>query len=124
MKRAHPFYHLRARISARRAIFRRRKAFPGWHAGYRNAIDLGTFTGRHTFVVNGLAHPVAVVGDSLFAGSMGGGGVSYENAIKNNLEKILTLPEDTIICPGMDMTTVGEEKKHNPFFAAHLVLGT
>ena len=30
--------------------------------------------------------------------------------------KILTLPDETIICPGHGpMTTVGEEKAHNPF---------
>ena len=50
---------------------------------------------------------------------MGGGGVSYPDAVKNNREKILTLPNDTIVCPGHGpMTTVGEEKEHNPFFAA------
>ena len=33
------------------------------------------------------------------------------------VEKILTLPDATIICPGHGpMTTVGEEKAHNPFF--------
>ena len=81
----------------------------------------GHSPGGTTFVVNGLAHPVAIVGDSIFAGSMGGGGISYESAVKNNLEKILTLPDDTIICPGHGpMTTVGEEKKHNPFFAGNL----
>ena len=77
--------------------------------------------GGMTYVVTGLAHPVAIVGDSLFAGSMGGGNVSYEEALRNNLEKILTLPDETIICPGHGpMTTVGEEKIHNPFFAEKL----
>jgi glyoxylase-like metal-dependent hydrolase (beta-lactamase superfamily II) len=71
-----------------------------------------------TFFVTGLARPIAVVGDSIFAGSMGGGNISYKEAIKNNVEKILTLPDETIICPGHGpMTTVGEEKAHNPFFA-------
>jgi hydroxyacylglutathione hydrolase len=79
----------------------------------------GHSPGGMTFVVTGLARPIAIVGDSLFAGSMGGGNVSYEDAVQNNLEKILTLPNETIICPGHGpMTTVGEEKKHNPFFAA------
>src|SRR2546430_2942866 len=78
----------------------------------------GHSPGGTTFVVNGLARPVAIVGDSLFAGSMVGGSVSYKDAVQNNLEKILTLPDETIICPGHGpMTTVGEEKKHNPFFA-------
>jgi hydroxyacylglutathione hydrolase len=77
----------------------------------------GHSPGGITFVVSGLARPIAVVGDSMFAGSMGGGSVSYKDAVQNNLEKILTLPDDTIICPGHGpMTTVGEEKEHNPFF--------
>jgi hydroxyacylglutathione hydrolase len=79
----------------------------------------GHSPGGITYVVTGLARPIAIVGDSLFAGSMGGGNVSYDAALRNNLEKILTLPDETIICPGHGpMTTVGEEKKHNPFFAA------
>ena len=78
----------------------------------------GHSPGGITYVVTGLARPIAIVGDSLFSGSMGGGNVSYRDAIQNNLEKILTLPDETIICPGHGpMTTVGEEKQHNPFFA-------
>ena len=77
----------------------------------------GHSPGGMTFVVAGLGRPIAIVGDSLFAGSMGGGNVSYEDALKNNLEKILTLPDETVLCPGHGpMTTVGEEKEHNPFF--------
>lgn len=78
----------------------------------------GHSPGGMTYVVRGLAQPVAIVGDSLFAGSMGGGNVSYKDALCNNREKILILPNDTILCPGHGpMTTVGEEKAHNPFFA-------
>jgi hydroxyacylglutathione hydrolase len=78
----------------------------------------GHSPGGMTYVVTGLSRPIAIVGDSLFAGSMGGGNVSYNDAVRNNLEKILTLPDETIICPGHGpMTTVGEEKQHNPFFA-------
>jgi hydroxyacylglutathione hydrolase len=78
----------------------------------------GHSQGGITYVVTGLTRPMAIVGDSLFAGSMGGGNVSYQDALRNNLEKILTLPDQTVICPGHGpMTTVGEEKKHNPFFA-------
>jgi hydroxyacylglutathione hydrolase len=78
----------------------------------------GHSPGGMTYVVTGLARPIAIVGDSIFAGSMGGGNVSYHDALRNNLEKILTLPDETIICPGHGpMTTVGEEKQHNPFFA-------
>jgi glyoxylase-like metal-dependent hydrolase (beta-lactamase superfamily II) len=81
----------------------------------------GHSPGGMTYVVTGLARPIAIVGDSLFAGSMGGGNVSYRDALQNNIEKILTLPDETIICPGHGpMTTVGEEKQHNPFFAGRV----
>ena len=78
----------------------------------------GHSRGGITYVVTGLVRPIAVVGDSLFAGSMGGGNISYQDALRNNREKILTLPEDTIVCPGHGpLTTVGKEKRDNPFFA-------
>ena len=54
----------------------------------------------------------------MFAGSMGGGGVSYPDALKNNIQQILTLPANTILCPGHGpLTSVGEEQRNNPFFA-------
>lgn len=78
----------------------------------------GHSAGGTTYVISGLARPVAVVGDALFAGSMGGGMVSFQDAWENNLYKILSLPDDTVICPGHGpLTSVGEEKRHNPFFA-------
>ena len=78
----------------------------------------GHSPGGMTYVVTGLSRPVAIVGDSLFAGSMGGGNVAYEDALRNNREKILTLPDETIVCPGHGpLTTVGKEKRDNPFFA-------
>ena len=81
----------------------------------------GHSPGGMTYVVTGLERPIAIVGDSLFAGSMGGGNVSYRDAVQNNLEKILILPDETIICPGHGpMTTVGEEKQHNPFFTGRV----
>jgi len=79
----------------------------------------GHSPGGTTYFIEGLERPVAVVGDALFAGSMGGGIVSFENAWKNNREKILTLPDDTVLCPGHGpITSVSEEKRNNPFFAA------
>lgn len=78
----------------------------------------GHSPGGMTYVVTGLSRPIAIVGDSIFAGSMGGGNVSYHDALQNNADKILSLQDKTIICPGHGpMTTVGEEKQHNPFFA-------
>jgi len=77
----------------------------------------GHSVGGTTYVISGLAQPVAVVGDSMFAGSMGGGGISYPDALENNRQKILTLPDNTVICPGHGpLTSVGEEKQRNPFF--------
>jgi hydroxyacylglutathione hydrolase len=71
-----------------------------------------------TFVVSGLAHPLAFVGDSLFASSMGGSMTHYRDAFRNNVEKIFTLPDNTVIASGHGpLTTVGQERKHNPFFA-------
>src|SRR4029077_16559458 len=81
----------------------------------------GHSRGGVTYVVSGLPNRIAVVGDSMFASSMGGGGVSYADALRNNREQILTLPDNTILCPGHGpLTTVGEEKKHNPFFAGQI----
>ncbi len=81
----------------------------------------GHSRGGITYVVQGLARHVAVVGDALFAGSMGGGLISYEEALRTNCQEILTLPNDTVLCPGHGpLTTVGEEKVANPFFARDL----
>jgi glyoxylase-like metal-dependent hydrolase (beta-lactamase superfamily II) len=78
----------------------------------------GHSRGGITWVVNGLARPVAIVGDALFAGSMGGGMVSYQDALRTNREEIFSLPDNTILCPGHGpMTSVREEREHNPFFA-------
>ena len=77
----------------------------------------GHSRGGITYLVSGLPNRIAVVGDAMFAGSMGGGGVSYADALKTNRENILTLPDDTILCPGHGpLTTVGQEKVNNPFF--------
>lgn len=77
----------------------------------------GHSAGQTTFVVKGLSRPLAIVGDSLFAGSMGGGVVSYTDQYRNNVEHILTLPDETILaCGHGPLTTVGQEKAHNPFF--------
>ncbi len=57
------------------------------------------------------------VGDELFSGSIGNSEISYQEHLKNVKEKILSLPEDTIILPGHGpVTTVKEEKNNNPFF--------
>ncbi len=60
---------------------------------------------------------VAVVGDTIFAGSMGRGNPDWTLARQKVREQILSLPADTLICPGHGpLTTVAEEKANNPFF--------
>jgi glyoxylase-like metal-dependent hydrolase (beta-lactamase superfamily II) len=60
---------------------------------------------------------VAFVGDTIFAGSIGRGNQSWDLARQKVREQILSLPPDTLLCPGHGpMTTVAEEREHNPFF--------
>ena len=73
-----------------------------------------------TYVIAGFAPalgPVAVVGDALFAGSMGGAPGKGELARRHIREAILSLPGETLICPGHGpLTTVAEARATNPFF--------
>ena len=58
-----------------------------------------------------------IVGDALFAGSVGNASISYENLLSNVQENLLSLPEHTVLFPGHGpATTVEEEINHNPFF--------
>jgi hydroxyacylglutathione hydrolase len=60
---------------------------------------------------------VAIVGDAIFAGSIGRGNQSWDVAKAKVREQIFSLPPETLICPGHGpLTTVAEEKEHNPFF--------
>jgi hydroxyacylglutathione hydrolase len=103
--------------------------FPGAKTFSENAyFHLGPFSiktlftwghseGGTTFYITGLSWPLAIVGDSLFASSMGGGMVSYADAYENNLRKIFTLPADTVLaCGHGPITTVAQERRNNPFF--------
>ncbi|MEZ5405192.1 MAG: MBL fold metallo-hydrolase [Verrucomicrobiia bacterium] len=80
----------------------------------------GHSPGGTTYVVKDTKQPIAFVGDALFAGSMGSvSATHYQSAQENIRNKILTLSDTTILCPGHGpMTTVSEEKNHNPFFAS------
>jgi hydroxyacylglutathione hydrolase len=78
----------------------------------------GHTPGGITYVIGGLERPVAIVGDALFAGSMGGPMVSYADCLRTNREEILPLPSETVLCPGHGpLTTVALEREYNPFFA-------
>jgi hydroxyacylglutathione hydrolase len=65
---------------------------------------------------------VAIVGDALFAGSMGRApGPAFAAARRAIRDQILSLPPDTVIAPGHGpVTTAGEELANNPFFGSSL----
>jgi glyoxylase-like metal-dependent hydrolase (beta-lactamase superfamily II) len=60
-----------------------------------------------------------IAGDTLFAGSIGRTdlpGGSFEKIISSLHEKVLSLPDDTVVIPGHGpLTTIGEERESNPF---------
>jgi len=60
-----------------------------------------------------------IAGDTLFAGSIGRTdlpGGSFEKIISSLHEKVLSLPDDTVVIPGHGpLTTIGEERENNPF---------
>jgi hydroxyacylglutathione hydrolase len=94
------------------------KSFGVGALAIESRLTWGHADGGITYIVSGLFRPVAIVGDAIFAGSMGGGKVSYADALRTTREEILSLPDETIIASGHGpLTTVAEEKMHNPFFA-------
>lgn len=60
-----------------------------------------------------------IAGDTLFAGSIGRTdlpGGSFQKIIRSLHEKVLALPDETIVIPGHGvLTTIGEERESNPF---------
>jgi glyoxylase-like metal-dependent hydrolase (beta-lactamase superfamily II) len=67
----------------------------------------------------GAAEGKLLAGDTLFAGSIGRTdlpGGSLEKILRSIHQKLLVLPDDTIVYPGHGaVTTVGEERAANPF---------
>lgn len=93
------------------------KTFTVGGLSIESRLTSGHSPGGTTFVIEGLDRPVAIVGDSLFCFSMGGARGAYGMALEGNRKQILSLPDNTVVCPGHGpVTTVGEEKAHNPFF--------
>jgi hydroxyacylglutathione hydrolase len=60
-----------------------------------------------------------IAGDTLFAGSIGRTdlpGGSFDKIINSLHEKVLALPDETVVVPGHGpLTTIGEERESNPF---------
>ncbi len=91
-----------------------------------DALQVGTFklvvlhTPGHTKDgISLLGDNVVFTGDTLFAGSVGRTdfiGGSYEELMRSIKTKFLCLPDSFKVYPGHEsFTTIGEEKKHNPF---------
>jgi len=77
----------------------------------------GHSPGQTTFYVTGLSFPLAVVGDSLFSCSIGGSPTHFAEQYENDVKKILSLSRNTVLaCGHGPLSTVGQEKRHNPFF--------
>jgi glyoxylase-like metal-dependent hydrolase (beta-lactamase superfamily II) len=64
-------------------------------------------------------------GDTLFAGSIGRTdlpGGDYDQEMASIIDKLLVLPDDTIVLPGhMQETRIGAEKQMNPFVRQELM---
>jgi glyoxylase-like metal-dependent hydrolase (beta-lactamase superfamily II) len=60
-----------------------------------------------------------IAGDTLFAGSIGRTdlpGGSYEKILHSLHDRVLALPDETLVVPGHGpLTTIGEERESNPF---------
>ena len=77
----------------------------------------GHSAGGTTYYIHGLDRPLAIVGDALFAGSVGGIRGDYPAALRRIREHILSAQDGTVLAPGHGpLTTVIQEKTNNPFF--------
>jgi glyoxylase-like metal-dependent hydrolase (beta-lactamase superfamily II) len=80
----------------------------------------GHTPGSVSYYVNGLLFS----GDTLFRGSIGRtdfAGGDYDQEMQSIVNRLLQLPEETIVLPGhMLETTIGQEKGTNPFILQEL----
>lgn len=80
----------------------------------------GHTPGSVCFYANG----VLFAGDTLFAGSIGRTdlpGGDYDQEMASIVERLLVLPDDTIVLPGhMQQTTIGHERQRNPYVRMEL----
>jgi len=87
----------------------------------RFVLTPGHTPGGICYKVEGAGHDACFVGDTLFAGSIGGSNPAslYQAHLESIRTRVLTLPLDTTLLPGHGpATTVREELAHNPF-ASH-----
>jgi hydroxyacylglutathione hydrolase len=79
----------------------------------------GHSSGHVVYVWRGERPWIVFAGDVLFQGSIGRTDFpdgSFKDLAAGIHGKLFTLPDDTVVLPGHgDPTTIGEEKRHNPF---------
>ena len=68
------------------------------------------------------AEKLLIAGDTLFARSIGRTdlpGGSYEKIMRSLHDRVMTLPDETVVIPGHgQQTTIGEEREGNPFLVS------
>ena len=79
----------------------------------------GHSPGSVSFVVHGAPEPLVIVGDVLFAGSIGRTdlwGGDFDLLARSIREQLYTLPDETTVITGHGpATTIGHERRTNPF---------
>jgi hydroxyacylglutathione hydrolase len=82
----------------------------------------GHSSGHVVYIFRACNPPVVFGGDVLFAGSIGRTDFpdgSFEELTSGIRDKLLTLPDDTIVLSGHGpATTIGEERRNNPYLNA------
>ncbi|NDC64269.1 MAG: MBL fold metallo-hydrolase [Planctomycetia bacterium] len=79
----------------------------------------GHSSGHVVFVVGGVSPPLVFAGDVLFRESIGRTDFpdgNFAALAAGIISRLYTLPDETIVFPGHgDLTTIGHERRHNPF---------
>jgi hydroxyacylglutathione hydrolase len=113
-------------ISGLRPLIKKHHEMPYGQSLRLGALEISCFdlSGHciptYGYQIRGLSRLICVVGDALFAGSIGGcqDSFTYQMALRNLRHHVMSLPDDTILLTGHGpATTVGQEKRHNPFLA-------
>jgi len=74
------------------------------------------------YFIEGLELPLCICGDIIFAGSMGRSPnpERYQQSLTHAKNNIMTLPPNTLLCPGHGpLTIITQESANNPFLADH-----
>jgi glyoxylase-like metal-dependent hydrolase (beta-lactamase superfamily II) len=83
----------------------------------------GHSAGHVVYICMGQVPPIVLVGDVIFAGSIGRTDFpdgDHHALISGIRKKLFALSDDAVLLSGHgESTTVGEEKRHNPFVGMH-----